>query len=103
MLSKKNYITFKFLRSQGYKTSSIINFLLKETKSKGVIVKELGVSRSMISQVINGRTNSTRIKRAIIQALGFDPWIPNLGGNMHDKRDERMPAKKEKEGDVGYG
>jgi transcriptional regulator with XRE-family HTH domain len=41
------------------------------------IARRVGVSRSHVLHVVAGRRVSGPVRRAIIEALGFDPWAQN--------------------------
>ncbi len=67
--------TFRYLCERGYSVSGIIKFLLDESGyTLKAIAGQEGVSAALVSKVISGERQSTKVKSAICEALGFDPW-----------------------------
>ena len=73
--SNKNERIFTVLNSEGYPFIEIVGFLLRANgASQGRIATELGVARSFVHQVLGGKRDSLKVKRAISDVLGFDVW-----------------------------
>lgn len=66
---------YAYLTDNGYEKFPVICFLLQTKKQTlAEIARKASVSRQFVSQVVQGRSDSPKVKDAIAAVLGFNPW-----------------------------
>jgi len=75
MKANINQATYIFLLSQGDTPLAATSHIFKRMgTSQSKIGRSLGVSHQFVGQVISGERKTERVQKAIIKALGFNPW-----------------------------
>lgn len=99
METSKNSIIYNVLKSLGFPSETILKVIISlHWKSIRNFSRHIGFSHVAVSKAIRDKSSAPQVRKAISDALGFDPWgnhfscsdcKPQRRGNKQKKSTEK--------------